>query len=278
MEKVNDDAETPIAGAHGSSRLPSVSVESYNLELRDGEDFVGDRASNRAFRAIIEDWREQLRKVGQDPLGDKPTSELSKKKLDKVLLEGEPEAAGVVQSAIEQFASELTAVIERFLKVKDWRDIQRIVVGGGLRASRIGELVIGRASVALKGAGHAIDVRPIHHDPDEAGLMGAAHLVPSWILEGYDAILAVDIGGSNIRSGLLTLNSKKGVSLPETAVHDFELWCHADETKKPTRDEAVDRIHQMLRRLTKRAGEGRLEARAFRRHGVSGCHRTRRTD
>src|SRR5947207_10881054 len=99
--------------AHGASRLPSVVVESYNAEVRDGEAFIGDRASNRAFRNIVEEWRERLRKVGDDPLGDTPTSELSKKKLDKVLLEGDPEAAGVIQGAVEQFASELASVIER---------------------------------------------------------------------------------------------------------------------------------------------------------------------
>ena len=33
--------------------LPAVSVDTYNEELRDDEGFVGDRASRRAFRAIL---------------------------------------------------------------------------------------------------------------------------------------------------------------------------------------------------------------------------------
>src|SRR4051812_44227131 len=125
---------------HGSSELAAIVVETYNAELRDGDGFVGDRASNRAFRAIVDELRESLRRVGEDPLGEAPTSDLSKKKLDKVLVEGDPEAAGVIHGAIEEFSTELTTVITRFLKLKGWREVQRIVIGGGLRASRIGEL------------------------------------------------------------------------------------------------------------------------------------------
>ena len=43
---------------------------------------------------------------------------ISKKKLDKLLVEGDPEAAGVVQGAIEEFAQELATVIRRFLRLK----------------------------------------------------------------------------------------------------------------------------------------------------------------
>ena len=52
----------------------------------------------------------------------------------------------MVQGAIEDFAQELAAVVRRFLRLKGWRDTERIVVGGGFRESRIGELAIGRAS------------------------------------------------------------------------------------------------------------------------------------
>ena len=31
--------------AHGAARLPSVEVDSFNVELKDGEEFLGDRAS-----------------------------------------------------------------------------------------------------------------------------------------------------------------------------------------------------------------------------------------
>ena len=249
---------------HGLSRLPAVTVDAYNAELRDGEGFVGDRASNRAFRAILEDWRDRLRKVGDDPLGEKPTDELSRKKLDKLLVDGDPEAAGVVHGAVEEFATELAKVTARFRKLKGWRDVERIAVGGGLRASRVGELAIGRASVILKTSGHEIDLRPIDHHPDEAGLVGAVHLAPAWMLAGHDAILAVDVGGSNIRAGVVELG-KKGtdVDLAKSAVRELELWPYAREATRPSRAEAVERLGDMLVRLVRRAEKDELRLAPF---------------
>ena len=46
---------------HGAVQLPAIVVDTYNAELRDADGFIGDRASRRAFRALIEDWRERLR-------------------------------------------------------------------------------------------------------------------------------------------------------------------------------------------------------------------------
>lgn len=272
-------APTPIAVAHGSSELELVTVDAYNAELRDAEGFIGDRASNRAFRAILDESRERIREIAnEDPLGDTPTDELPKKKMDKLLLEGEPEAAGIIQGAIEEFATELSTVIIRFLKLKAWHDIQRIVVGGGLRASRVGELVIGRASVLVKAAGHNLQLVPVHNHPDEAGLLGAVHLAPAWMLDGHDAILAVDIGGSNLRAGLVELRPKKPNDKGEgatgkaaekarevvrPAVEELDLWRYADEKTRPTREEAVDRIGAMLKRLIRHAGKNRVKLAPF---------------
>ncbi len=50
----------------------------------------------------------------------------------------------------------------------------------------------------------------ITNHPDEAGLLGSIELAPSWILDGHDAIVAVDIGGTNIRVGVIELKMKKG--------------------------------------------------------------------
>src|SRR5437764_707814 len=168
----------PTVATHGATRLPLVDVDSYNVELKDDEGFLGDRATKGAFREIIENWRKPLRKAGDDPFGDEPSEEISRKKLDALLSEGDPEAAGVVQGAIEDFAQELALVVRRFLKLKAWRDTERIVVGGGFRASRVGELAIGRAEVILKSAKTNIDLQPIRHNPDEAGMIGATHLAP----------------------------------------------------------------------------------------------------
>ena len=39
----------------------------------------------------------------------------------------------MIHSVIEEFAQEFAAVIRRFLRLKEWKDVERIVVGGGLR-------------------------------------------------------------------------------------------------------------------------------------------------
>jgi predicted NBD/HSP70 family sugar kinase len=229
--------------------------------LRTPDGFVGDRASKRAFQAILDDWRERVRKMGEDPLGEQPSEEISKKQLDKLLLEGDPEAAGMVHSAIEEFAQEFAAVIRRFLRLKEWKDVERIVVGGGLRQSRIGELAIGRTSVVLKGRGHAVDLHPIRHAPDHAGLIGSIHLVPAWILAGHDSILAVDIGGSNIRAGIVEFHSKKKKDLSDADVHRLELWRHSDDA--PKREDAVERLIEFLLDLVKRADKDGLTLAPF---------------
>ena len=255
------EASPPIAG-HGSAELPSVRVEAYNAELRDGDGFIGDRASNRAFRALLEDWRERVRgSDDEDPLGEEDSAEISKKKLDKALADGDPEAAGVVQGAIEDFAAELSAVIRRFLRLKAWREVERIAIGGGLRDSRVGELAIGRTAMLLKGEGMALDLVPIRHDPDEAGLIGAGHLAPAWLFAGHDCILAIDIGGANIRAGVVALGLDQAKDLSKARVLKSELWRHRDD--KPKRDQAVGRLVEMLQRLVKWSGKEKRKLAPF---------------
>ena len=60
------------------------------------------------------------------------------------------------------------------------------VLGGPVGASGDG---------APKPQPHDFDVQkqihqPIRNDPDEAGLLGAAHLAPAWMFKAHDAILA----------------------------------------------------------------------------------------
>jgi hypothetical protein len=158
---------------HGASRLPAVDVEAYNIELKDDEGFVGDRANKGAFRRFIDEWRKPLNAIGEDPFGDISSETLTKKKLDALLTGGDPEAAGIIQGAIESFAQEFSLVIQQFLKLKGWKDTERLVIGGGFRGRRVGELAIGRASVLLKAEKIKIGITPIHNEPDEAGLLGA---------------------------------------------------------------------------------------------------------
>ena len=96
----------------------------------------------------------------------------------------------------------------------------------------------------LKSGDHKIEIELIRNHPDEAGLIGTAHLMPSWMLQGFDGILAVDIGGTNIRVGIVETKLKKAKDLSKAAVYASDLWRHGDEKTK--RDEAVSRLNDML--------------------------------
>jgi predicted NBD/HSP70 family sugar kinase len=250
------DVSRPPIGSHGRSDLPAVKVESFNLEIRDGTGFIGDRANKSAFLALVEESRRQVRQAGRDPLGDEATDAIGRQGLDEALRDGEPEAAGLIQGAAEEFAQRLVTIIRRFARRKSWRDVERVVIGGGMRDSRIGEIVIGRASVILKRSRSGMELQPVRHHPDEAGLIGCAHLAPPWIFSGYDAIVAIDIGGTNFRCGIVELCLPKAADLSAARVWKSQLWRHADE--KPGRDAAVDRLCGMVGKLVAEAEKKRL--------------------
>ncbi|RIK98818.1 MAG: glucokinase [Proteobacteria bacterium] len=248
-------------GKHGASRLPSVEIDSYNLGLKDENGFLGDRASKGAFQAILDGWRKPLRKQGDDPFGAQSSEQISKDDLDRILGGADVEAAAVVHSAVEEFAQELAHVTHRFLKVKAWAGTERIVVGGGFRQSRIGELAIARADIILKAEGLKVGMVPIRHHPDEAGLIGCLHLAPSWIFEAHDSILAVDIGGTNIRCGVVKTRWKKAKDLSKAVVWKSELWRHADH--EPTREGAVKKLVKLLKGLIVAADKEGLKLAPF---------------
>ena len=80
-------------GRHGAATLPAVEVDSYNLELKDDEGFLGDRASRRAFHSTF--WKTGASRCASsatDPFGDTPSDDLSRSKLDVVLKEGDAES------------------------------------------------------------------------------------------------------------------------------------------------------------------------------------------
>ena len=257
-----EDVLTTGIARHGAARLPSVDVDSFNVELKDDDGgFLGDRACKGAFRKILDDLRKPLKKNGDDPLGDRAAKKISKSELDAALSGEDIGAAAVVHGAIEEFASELAYVTSRILKLKSWTDTQRIVVGGGFRQSRVGELAIARTDILLKAQGFEVDLLPIRFDPDEAGLIGCLHLAPSWIFEGHDSILAVDIGGTNIRCGLVETRWKKAQDLSRATVWHAELWRHADD--EPTREGAVKRMVKMLKELIAEADKEGLKLAPF---------------
>jgi predicted NBD/HSP70 family sugar kinase len=253
---------------HGSKELRSVVVDSYNIELRDGEGFLGDRANKRVFKVMLDHWRRLLRHDGGDPLKGRPTEELYKDKeeLLRLLVQGDPEAAGVLIGSIEQFAGELAAVVTRLLETPEWRGTQCIIVGGGFREGRVGELVIGRASVLMRAQGVSTSLVPVRHHPEEAGLLGGVYLAPEAILREYRGILAVDIGGTNVRTGIVEPEIDSEGSVLEARVHSYELWRHVDH--KPDKQELLD---HMLGRLSRIADAARSEGFALAPFVAIGC-------
>jgi ROK family len=251
------DADRPTLPTHGAATLPSVTVDSYNLELEDADGFIGDKARRAAFVDALDDWRKRHKETsGDDPLGDDKTENLSKKQLDGLLASGSVEAAGIVLSAIEDYAEDLHKVLKRFLKNKAWANTEAIVFGGGFRGSRIGELAIGRAGALLKADDIDVDLELIQHDPDEAGLVGAAHLLPPWMLDGHNGIIAVDVGGTNIRAGIVELRLGKAKDLSSARIAESHLWRHADE--KASRTETIEHLADLIQSLVKTAKREKL--------------------
>lgn len=232
---------------HGAVHLPALDVISYNLELRARGKFIGDMASRAAFSKRMDAWRAIARKRGKDPFGRTATAELSKKKLNRALQHGDADAAGIIQSAIDDFAHAFVEVIKRFRR-HAWQHIDHIVVGGGFRDGRLGELAIGRAQSLLGEQGLPIELHPIRHHPDEAGLVGVVHLVPTWMLRGFQSMLAIDIGGSNIRCGLVKFKiNGKGV-IRNASVAYASQWHHRDDdaSRRDIINELVDMLQSAL--------------------------------
>ena len=67
-----------VASEHAQALLPKVRVDAYNAELRDNQEFVGDRANTRAFQKYLDQWRERVRRVGSDPFSNTPTHQLTR--------------------------------------------------------------------------------------------------------------------------------------------------------------------------------------------------------
>ncbi len=56
-----EDTMTTVGiGNHGAKRLPSVDVDTFNIELKDDNGFLGDRASKGAFQRILDDLQKAI--------------------------------------------------------------------------------------------------------------------------------------------------------------------------------------------------------------------------
>jgi hypothetical protein len=238
---------------HGSLQLSAVTVSSYSLELHEGEGFVGDNASRTAFREMLENWRTLFRKIdGKDPMGPKPTDDIDKQSLDELLAKKGP-AAAAIQSALEDYAVQLARVVRRFRGHSSWQGVERVIIGGGFKQSEVGEHAVKRAAKLLLETNEDLQLRTLRHHADEGGLIGWVHVAPSKIWSHYQAMLAVDIGGTNVRCGIVQVPGKKEADLAKAEVTGLEKWGHADDQDATRREHLVEGIAEMLEKLMAKA-------------------------
>lgn len=247
---------------HGRCGLPGLAIDAYGLALPDpeGEGFLGDRASQSAFRSLLDDARAHHR-IGRDPFGDTPSAELSKRDIDYVLLGGPPAAAHVVHVAIEAYAANLAGVVRAFLAHETWHGVEAIVMGGGMPESEFGRLGVRRARRLLKDTGVEVKIKRLRHDADEAALLGWATLLPPELARSHTAYLAVDVGGTNLRSGLVAHGLDERSDGSAATVLERMQWRHADDA--PSRREAIDRLAGMLNGLIAQARTLRIDLAPF---------------
>jgi predicted NBD/HSP70 family sugar kinase len=239
-----------LASTHGALRLPGATIESYSVELRgDGDELLGDRASQTAFRALLDKWRKRFRRSGQDWLGNMPTHKLRKTQIDALLQQEDGKAARIVREATEEFAQRLASVIDEFLRIESWHGVQRIIVGGGFVRSHVGKLALRHAGALLKPTG--VQLRRLHHEPDDGGLVGAVHLLPARVFAGGGAMLAIDIGGTNVRCGVVAPRLDVAPGFTRARVLWREKWRHADDVSR--RRELIYGIVDTLQGLIDRA-------------------------
>jgi hypothetical protein len=246
---------------HGSRTLPAATVENYNVDIKHQGEILNLRIRKGAFLEKIEKMRQDVRTDDDDPMGKLSTEDLSKKQLGSMLNGDEPQSAAIVQTAIDEFSNDIANVLQRYLKDKRWSGVERVVVGGGFKEGVVGERTIAAASLRLKAQGVAVDLAPIRHHPDEAGLIGALHLMPSWMFKGHDAILAADIGGSNIRAGVVLTQMNEAKDLSKATVWKSDLWRHAEEEVKRTK--AVEWLIDTLQDFISRAEKHGLKLAPF---------------
>lgn len=78
---------------------------------------------------------------------------------------------------------------------------------------------------------------------------------------GHDSILAVDIGGTNIRCGVVDTQLNRSTDLSKACVWKSDLWRHADD--EPTREETVKRLGNMLKDMIAKAEKKGLKLAPF---------------
>lgn len=205
--------------AHGATRFRGLRLDTYGLDLPEQDD-----AATPLFRATDPEERAAL---------------------DEALLAGAPSAARMLRGAIEQDAAALAALLRQLLSMPEWRGTQRVLVGGLPRSARFGAVAIARAGEMLDADGMDLRLAPLRHD-SEAGLIGAARLLPDPVLAHADTVLAADLGDGCFRAGLVLPRLGVAPDLAAAGLWRSREWELAEEQAAPDRATAVGRLAGML--------------------------------
>ena len=93
-------------------------------------------------------------------------------------------------------------------------------------------------------------------------------LAPAWILAGHDAILAADIGGTNVRVGIVSSMPTSAAMSPRPMSGSASTG--GTSTTSRRREEAIDRIADMLAKLIERATKEKMKLAPFMGIGCPG--------
>lgn len=242
----------PPAAPQGARLLRGLRVEACGSSLPNLP-----AGADRDFDTILAAWRLRHRRGGgRDPFGDIVPEAVEAEALDNALAGGAPVAGGLVQGAIEDAAHNLVKIIRAYLVRPEWQGTQRVVVGGGFRVARIAELALGRAGVLLRAESLGSAVAAIRHNPEETGLLGAARLLPTRLLEGSDAVLTADLGRRSFRVGLILPRLGVAPDMAAAGVWAMRRWVHAVEA--PDRTASLRGLAAMLTGLVTLAEQAGL--------------------
>ncbi len=149
-----------------------------------------------------------------------------------------------IEKALVKMGQNLGRVLERLTNWSYWKNTEEVFIGGGLSEGVSGDILIREAKSYLsKNKENSIELKKIHYHPSVAGLIGTTYFLPQKVRG--DTILAVDLGGGNLRTGLITSTP----NMKETLVHYTNLlnWRTLDLDKKSLVDLIVQEVLDCLK-------------------------------
>ena len=240
-----------------------IKISGYGAALPDPDEkdsFLGDRVSGRAFVKLFEKHCRKHR--------IKIPRKLSEGDIDRLLEDGDADEERAVRDVAVEFGERLAEVIKTFLKWKYWRKTERIVIGGGMAARHVGDIAIHAAQARIMKGHPGLELERIHHHPNEAGLVGSVHLIPVSRLSGKDGLLAIDIGGSKVRAGIVEFGERKSGLLADARVWRVEVWRHAKA--RASQRKMIKMMAEMLCALKDEAEKAKFRLSPLVRVGVPG--------